>query len=221
MNYQTIYDRLIDRARVRVLDGYCERHHVLPRCMGGEDNPANLVSLTAEEHYLAHQLLVKLHPDHLGILSAAHVMTTTRLQGRIATNKLYGWLRRRMSVAQTGQKRPPEVGQKIGDRLRGRKRDPASVALGAIKLKGKIRTPETRARMSASKKGVVFSKSHLANMAEAQRGKKASAETRAKMSAARIGRAVPPEIGAKISAAKRAAAAARRATAALEPTRVA
>ena len=44
--------------------GYVERHHILPKCVGGGDESENLVPLTPEEHYLAHQLLVKMHPDN-------------------------------------------------------------------------------------------------------------------------------------------------------------
>ena len=40
MNYFDHYDRLIARARTRVLEGYRERHHVLPRCMGGSNEAA-------------------------------------------------------------------------------------------------------------------------------------------------------------------------------------
>ena len=35
MNYQRIHDAIIDRARNRTLQGYREKHHVIPRCMGG------------------------------------------------------------------------------------------------------------------------------------------------------------------------------------------
>jgi hypothetical protein len=101
MNYQKIYDQLIDRARIRLLECYTESHHIVPRCIGGNDTNDNLVNLTPEEHYLAHQLLVKIYPSHHGLAQAAAMMANTR-----PTNKLYGWLRRRhstaMSVAQSG-----------------------------------------------------------------------------------------------------------------------
>ena len=65
MNYQKHYDRLIERARVREKPGgYCERHHVIPRCLGGSDEPNNLVYLTAREHYVAHVLLAKMSGDY-------------------------------------------------------------------------------------------------------------------------------------------------------------
>ena len=35
MNYAAHYERLVKRARSRSLVGYRERHHVVPKCMGG------------------------------------------------------------------------------------------------------------------------------------------------------------------------------------------
>ena len=62
MNYQKIYDALINKAQTRNKpEGYTERHHILPRCLGGLDTSTNLVNLTAREHCLAHLLLAKIH----------------------------------------------------------------------------------------------------------------------------------------------------------------
>lgn len=179
MNYQAVYDRLMQRSVGRMIDGYTERHHILPRCLDGGDEEANIAVLTAEEHYLAHQLLVRIHPFHLGILSAAHIMTATWNPGRRG-NKLYGWLRRRMSVAQTGQKRPASVGQKIGNRLRGRKRDPAAVAKGADKMRGRTISPEHCAKLSAAQIGKKRTPQEVAKNSAGHRGLKQSPETVAK-----------------------------------------
>lgn len=194
MNYQAVYDRLMQRSFGRVIEGYTERHHILPRCLDGGDKEANIAVLTAEEHYVAHQLLVRLHPYDLGILSAAHVMTTARHPGRSA-NKLYGWLRRRMAVAQTGQKRPATVGQKIGAKLRGRKRDPVAVAKGAAKLRGMVHSPEALAKMAVARATPhIMTLEIRENMAAAQRGKKQSPETVAKRLASRAARyAITPK----------------------------
>ena len=39
MNYASVYERLIDRAksecRVRSIGTYYEAHHIIPKCMGG------------------------------------------------------------------------------------------------------------------------------------------------------------------------------------------
>ena len=101
MNYKKIYDELIERGKTRVLDCYKEKHHIVPRCMGGTDNMSNLVDLTPEEHYVAHQLLAKMYPDNYGLAKAAHMMVCNR-----PSNKYYGWIRKRFakakSIEQTG-----------------------------------------------------------------------------------------------------------------------
>ncbi len=61
--------------------------------MGGTDDSSNLVKLTPEEHYVAHQLLTKIHPGHHGLLHATMMMCVGR-----PSNKLYGWLKRQYRV---------------------------------------------------------------------------------------------------------------------------
>ena len=106
MNYSVIYDSLIKRAQSRALTSYKESHHIVPKCIGGSDDKENLVDLTPEEHYLAHQLLVKIYPDHSGLSFAALTMSQgTKYVKR--NNKQYGWLRRKhaanVSKSQTGK----------------------------------------------------------------------------------------------------------------------
>jgi hypothetical protein len=96
MNYIRIYNQLIDRARNRDLVGYGEKHHVIPRCLGGDDSKENLVKLTPEEHYVAHQLLIKMYPNNHALAKAAAMMISNR-----PTNKMYGWIRRRFSIAKS------------------------------------------------------------------------------------------------------------------------
>jgi hypothetical protein len=102
MEYTRHYTKLIERAKNRELLGFSEKHHIIPKCMGGGDNPENLVDLTAEEHYVAHQLLIKIYPNESGLIYATLMMTCGR-----NTNKLYGWLRRKHSQSmklKTGEK---------------------------------------------------------------------------------------------------------------------
>lgn len=94
MDYSKHYQRLIDRAKHRVVVSYTETHHIVPRCLGGSDDAENLVALTPEEHYVAHQLLVKIYPNHCGLVHAANMMVRNR-----PSNKLYGWLKRKFSIA--------------------------------------------------------------------------------------------------------------------------
>jgi hypothetical protein len=94
MNYKKIYDSLIERSKNRVIEGYFESHHIVPRCMGGGDEKENKAELTPEEHYLAHQLLVKIYPNERKLAFAAAMMIPNR-----PSNKFYGWLRRKHSEA--------------------------------------------------------------------------------------------------------------------------
>ena len=52
MNYEKIYNNIISKAQSRQkLDGYIERHHIIPRSFGGSDDDSNIVALTAREHF--------------------------------------------------------------------------------------------------------------------------------------------------------------------------
>ena len=119
MNYKQIYETLIGRARNRILESYTESHHIIPRCMGGDNSEINLVELTAEEHYVAHQLLVRIYPQEYGLIKAA-VMMALNTGGNRPNNKLYGWLRKKHSESTSGKNninfgkpRSAEVKEKI------------------------------------------------------------------------------------------------------------
>lgn len=82
MNYQRIYDDLIVRAKNRDKpDCYCEKHHIIPKSMGGSDSRENIAVLTAREHYLAHWMLYKIHRN-LQMSCALFRMTTPVGNGR-------------------------------------------------------------------------------------------------------------------------------------------
>ena len=60
MNYEKIYTSIISNAQSRdKLDGYTERHHIIPKSLGGSDDNNNIIDLTAREHFLAHYCLWK------------------------------------------------------------------------------------------------------------------------------------------------------------------
>ena len=112
MNYQQIYNNLIDRAARRISEGYVEKHHIVPRCLGGTDAKENIVNLYPEEHFLAHQLLVKLYPTNVHLANAAMIMTIHNTKTRM-NNKLFGWLRKRASQTATGIPKSEETKAKM------------------------------------------------------------------------------------------------------------
>lgn len=93
MNYTLIYEKLINRAKTRILSSYTESHHIIPKCMNGTDDKENLVNLTPEEHYVAHQLLVKIHPNNTKLIYAANMMSVST-KYVIRNNKSFGWIRK-------------------------------------------------------------------------------------------------------------------------------
>lgn len=98
MNYKKIYNQLVIRGQIRqqgknrkILKneiGLVEKHHILPKSMGGNNNKNNCVFFTPEEHLVAHLLLVKIYniPE---LIYAANWMTS-----RVKNNKEYGWVKR-------------------------------------------------------------------------------------------------------------------------------
>lgn len=78
MNYRKIYDQIIEKARNRVIEGYSENHHIIPKCMGGSDYKDNIVSLTAREHYICHHILHNLYPDNNKLFYAFRTMCKMR-----------------------------------------------------------------------------------------------------------------------------------------------
>ena len=103
MDYKAVYDKLMQKARSRGgVAGYSEKHHVVPRCLGGSNSKDNLVVLTAEEHFLAHQLLVQLHPGNHKLAYAAQAMVFKNAKTR-RSNKMYGWLKRRLAQASSAK----------------------------------------------------------------------------------------------------------------------
>lgn len=59
--YVQWYEKIVERAKTRSLPKgtYVEKHHIVPRSLGGDNSYENLVKLTAREHFLCHAMLVR------------------------------------------------------------------------------------------------------------------------------------------------------------------
>jgi hypothetical protein len=88
MDYQKHYDLLIAKRgnKEKPKDGgYYERHHILPRSLGGSDEEDNLTYLTGREHFMVHWLLYKIHGAG-PMADAFYAMTMDRYGNRYAPN---------------------------------------------------------------------------------------------------------------------------------------
>lgn len=140
MNYWKHYHFLIERARTRSAPTPCEKHHVLPRCMGGSNAKSNIVALTPEEHFVAHQLLVKMHPKNVPLVTALQYLCSSN--GRDSrNNKMYGWIRRQAGEAQK------QRWEEKGDEMRAIISSDANRKKISDGLRKKWQDPEYRAKL--------------------------------------------------------------------------
>ena len=58
--FQAQSRNLKNRQQAKLVLGYCERHHIIPKSLSGSDKSENLVYLTAHEHFICHLLLTKM-----------------------------------------------------------------------------------------------------------------------------------------------------------------
>lgn len=58
--YTRWYYNIVNNAQARLANTtYIEKHHIVPKSLGGNNLKNNIVSLTAREHYICHVLLTK------------------------------------------------------------------------------------------------------------------------------------------------------------------
>lgn len=105
MDYERVYGTLIEFRKANPPQGYCEKHHILPRSLGGSDDPENLVKLTAREHFIAHLLLTKIHksgPNHFKMVKAINMMRcNSPTHERYIPSRTYDFIRRELAIAQS------------------------------------------------------------------------------------------------------------------------
>lgn len=147
MNYEKIYQSLT-RKRLRDLDAK-EIHHIVPKSLGGDDSPENLVELTPREHFIAHRLLTKITvgKDKTKMVFALWRMSN---EGMVKNSRLYETIReefvKTLSEYRTGKKfskHSDEAREKAKLRSIGDKNN----------MYGKNHSAETKMKISESKKG--------------------------------------------------------------------
>ena len=75
--YLNIYMQLIQRCQSMTneeLSGYNEKHHILPKCMGGTNDKSNLVLMPVRYHIMAHIILVEIYPENFKLNYAIQLM---------------------------------------------------------------------------------------------------------------------------------------------------
>lgn len=181
MNYQRIHDQIIERAKSRQLEGYKERHHVIPRCVGGTDAKENLVDLTAREHFIIHKLLCEIYPDnkklHDAVWCMIHLVNKHHERGYVVSNREYEYFKllksKNTSIRLSNVPKTKEHRQNISIAMTGHtvtnetKEKLRQANLG----KTYIRTAEYRKKISDAHKGKKFTEEHKMNLSKSHKGK--------------------------------------------------
>jgi hypothetical protein len=170
--YTAWYTAITNRARTRKLEGYTERHHVMPKSLNGTDDKNNLVDLTAREHFICHWLLTKMYTGEAKskMIYALNGMKrnskfTQRYETPI-TSRVYESLKKEFSIVHSAimsgrqannKGRPMSEEQKIKIRETKaanpfRPTDEWKAALAARRT-GQTHSDETKLKMSLAAKG--------------------------------------------------------------------
>lgn len=157
--YYKWYHSIINSAKNEKTIDYTEKHHIIPKSLGGNNSKQNLVILTARQHYICHWLLTKFVEKQFRfkMYSAFNRMNFKNKTGVVDNfyfnSRAYEFNKiqfsKYMSEFQKHYKKTKEHIEKIASKLRGR---PLS--------------EEARLNISKAKIGQKLSISHKANIAK-------------------------------------------------------
>ena len=159
--YTRLYYMIIERAKSRTISGYTEKHHIVPKSLGGSNAKDNIAVLTAREHFIVHRLLPKMTTGEartkmVYALWAITVHTSKHTNDRRKiTGTLYESIRKEFSM--TARSRPPrtkEHSAKLGQYIRTEAHRKALADMRRATTGKFQRSDETKAKMSAWQKGL-------------------------------------------------------------------
>ena len=217
MDYQKIYNNLMESRKHlnrSKKDEYYETHHIVPRSIGGTDEPLNLINLTAKEHFLAHWLLYKMSSgkNKSKMAYALFMMCSNNPnQKRIVSARQYEIAKKAIVNSCSNENNPnyqkqlwsEEERLKISKRQTGSSNSMYGKTPWNKGLLGSKHTEETKLKMSVAHKGKVFSDETRKKLSDAHKGKILSEATKEKLRQANLGKKPKPESIEKTAAANR------------------
>lgn len=149
--YTAWYLSMIEKAKLRKIDGYTERHHIVPKSFGGSNEEDNLVKLTAREHFICHLLLIR--------------MTEGSYKGKMI-HALWRFVHGNKKFIDL------KINSRLYEHLKIRRSE---------LMKNRIRTPEEEAKRKASRAWYKHSLETKKKISESNKGQKRSKETKQKL----------------------------------------
>ena len=184
--YLKIYFALVNRAKSRTLEGYTEKHHIIPRSLGGNNDKSNLAILTGREHFICHLLLTKIVEgrNKSKMVFALNSMMNRRndtMKRYVPNSKFYERLRILLSEAhkQIGRSEAHKLaiskrhkGKIVSEETKKKMSESSKSKIVGGAVKGSIRSASTKAKISQARKGIVFSDEHKKKLSEAAKNRK-------------------------------------------------
>ena len=169
IKYLRLYIRLIDKFKCSInnFDGIItEKHHILPKCMGGSNKVDNMVELPVRYHVMAHIILLEAYPDNykLGCALMFTISDTKRVEGRFDEVQK-NFSTRSIAMAREAaikSMRSEENRKRVSERMKGPKNY----------WYGKQLPKEVRDKLSESRKGYKLTEDQRKIWSEAKKGPK-------------------------------------------------
>ncbi|MDQ2718247.1 MAG: HNH endonuclease [Bacteroidota bacterium] len=196
MNYEKHYEKLIETRKFLIRKksekSYYESHHILPRCLGGNNSKENLILLTGKEHFIAHLLLTKMYKGEARkkmYFAFWRMCQSSKNQERIKSASQYGFAKELFSIAMKGRKAwnkginlSDETKLKISESHKGKKISSEIKQKMSDSQKGRKHSDKTKTKIGLEKKGKKLSEEHRKKLSISHQGHITTNETKLKMS---------------------------------------
>lgn len=208
--YASIIARALSENRIHHnrsgVNQYVEKHHIIPRSLGGKNTKDNLVLLTGKEHYVVHHLLTKftIGTSRVKMLNAFVKMAFSRSpnQKRYTPNSFESARRAaalKNSISLKGKPKSEEWKAMMSKKARGRKmsdefkmrcveRNKEMWQRGSFANK-MPHSEETKQKIRDARANQIITEETKTKISEALKGKPRSEETKTKIREAHLARA--------------------------------
>jgi hypothetical protein len=157
MNYKRLYNKIIEKhgTTTRNKGEYRERHHIVPKSVGGSDESDNLIYLPARVHFVCHRLLCKIYDS--GKLKFAFWAMCNQLHGDVTRDykvsaRTYEVAKKHFAIENSklhkGKKMSKEWCEALSKRMKGNVINPAGPS---NPLYGRPRPKEVLDKIKATK----------------------------------------------------------------------
>lgn len=177
MTYKEFIDNILQtRGRFNCGEEYHERHHIIPKCLGGTNDEDNLIDLFAREHFEAHRLLAleNLDNEKLGYAfwCMSHLSDNKQQRYTVSPEEyerariIFSELRKNSKASKATKEKMSKAHSGKNNRFFGKthteesKRKIKEARSRQIIPKGRKVSDEARERMSKAQKGRQVNENH-------------------------------------------------------------